>query len=98
MEHVGVIAGILLIAVSGFYPLWAMYRLNKRLGRPDGPSTRELVLWLAFTLSFPFALALTGAGLVARPLALSSLYRSLVGGLWGFALVAGIMMKVGGKS
>ncbi|NPA91979.1 MAG: hypothetical protein GXO55_11150 [Chloroflexi bacterium] len=84
---VRVVLGIVLIAVAGMYPLWAMYRLNKRLGRPDGPSSRQLAVWLAFTLSFPFALALTGAALVAPALAQSPLYRAVVGGLWGFVAV-----------
>lgn len=84
-----VILGILIIAVAGLYPMVAVYRLNKRLGRPEGPNARVLALWLAFTLSFPFALALTGAGLIAPRLGQSPLYRSVVGGLWGFALIAG---------
>ncbi len=90
MSKVQIIVGIILVALSGMYPLWAVYHLNKRLGRPEGPTTRQLMFWLAFTLSFPFALALTGAGLIARPLGLSPLYRGVVGGLWGFTLVAAI--------
>ena len=82
--------GILMIVVGGLYPLAASYRLNKRLGRPDGPGPRALVGWLAFTLSFPFALALTGVAFLIPRLAGSPAFRLIVGSLWGFALVAGV--------
>ncbi len=86
-----VLLGLVLIVGAGLYPLWAVSRLNRRLGRPNGPSPLGLALWLAFTLSFPFALALTGTALIAAPLAHSLIYRAVVGGLWSTSVLVGIL-------
>ncbi len=87
---VRVLLGITLIVLGGMYPMWAVYRLNRRLGRPDGPTLGELVWWLVFTLSFPFALALSGVGLIATQLAASPVFWAVVLGLVGVALVGGL--------
>jgi len=83
--------GIVLIVIGGMYPLFAAYRMNRRLGRPEGPSTASLIWWLAFTLSFPFALALTGVGLLVPRVGIQIAYMAIVGGLWGVALIAGVI-------
>ncbi len=83
--------GIVFIIVGGLYPLIAAYRMNRRLSRPDGPTTVMLVWWLAFTLSFPFALALTGVGLLVPHVGKRPPYVAIVGGLWLVALLAGLI-------
>lgn len=82
--------GILFIVVGGLYPLAAAYRMNKRLGRPEGPTVATLLWWLAFTLSFPFALALTGVGLILPRVAARVTFQAIVGGLWGVAVISGV--------
>lgn len=91
IDALRITGGILLIVVGGMYPLWAMYRLNRRLGRPDGPTTAELAWTLAFILALPFAIALSGAALIAPVLASSSVYRAVLVSLWGISAVAGGM-------
>ncbi len=79
-----------MIALAGLYPLWAVFRLNRRLSRPDGPDTWTLVWWLVFTLSFPFALALFGAFVVAPRLGQSPVFWLSVGAFVVMALVGGL--------
>ncbi len=85
-----VLLGAGVIAVAGLYPLWAVFRLNRRLSRPDGPDTWTLVWWLVFTLSFPFALALVGAGIVAPRLGTSPVFWASIVGFAFMALVGGV--------
>jgi hypothetical protein len=59
--------GILLIVAGVAYPLAALPRLNRRLGRQPSPSARMMGLLLAFNGVFPVALILWGLVLsVAR--------------------------------
>ena len=85
---VKLILGILLIAVGGLYPLVAVYRVNKRLGRDETLAGMRFVWWLIFTLVLPFALALTGVGLVIPVLGGARAFQVVVAGLWVLALVA----------
>lgn len=82
------ILGILLIVVGGLYPLVAVYRANKRLGRDDTLVGTRFVLWLLFTLVLPSALALSGVGLVIPVLGAARVFQVVVVGLWGLTLVA----------
>ncbi len=84
-----VLAGIVLIVVGGLYPLFAVYRMNKRLGRDDAPTGMRFILWLIFTLTLPLAMALLGTALVIPPLAASGVFQGVVVGLWIAVLAAG---------
>ena len=87
---VRVLLGIVIIAVAGLYPLWAVFRLNRQLSRPSGPGIFSLIWWLMFTLSFPFALALLGAYVVAPPLGKSPVFWASVVGFGIIALIGGV--------
>lgn len=86
--------GVVFIVVGGLYPLAAAYRMNRRLGRPDGPTGGMLVWWLAFTLSFPFALALSGVGLILPRVAARTPFLVIVGSLWTIAALSGLAYLV----
>ncbi len=83
------VLGILIIAVGGMYPLVVTYRFNKQLARPDGPTGRQLALWLTHTLTFPMALALGGAALVIPQLWASGVFRGVLLSFWLVSLIAG---------
>jgi len=85
------LVGVALIVVGGLYPTWAMRRLNRRLGHADAPRGAHLAWILVFTLTFSFALALTGAALLARGLGASPAFRGVLVGLWIITLVAGVI-------
>jgi len=70
--------GIVLIVVAGLYPFAAMLRLNKRLGRPDGPDRRELAALMVMHTALPFALALIGMGIMVRQLYIAPAFRIAV--------------------
>ncbi len=86
--------GILIVAVGGLYPLLLTYRINKQLGRPEGPSGVTLGLWLIHTLTFPMALALTGTALVIPALRTSAVFVGVTLAFWGVSVLCGIAYLV----
>ncbi len=73
MTRIGI--GIVFIIIAGFYPFAAMLRLNKRLGRPDGPGRNELIALMVMHSALPFALALIGMGVMIHRLYIAPAYR-----------------------
>ncbi len=60
-----VVLGILLIVAGAGYPIFAVYRLNRRLGRQPALTPRQLALTLAFNGILPVSLVFWGLGLMA---------------------------------
>lgn len=83
------VLGLLIVAVGGMYPLVVTYRMNKQLARPDGPTGKQLTLWLGHMLTFPMALALSGAALIIPQLWRSGVFQGVVVAFWLVALLMG---------
>ncbi len=81
--------GILIVAVGGLYPLLSTYRMNKWIGRPEGPSELALGLWLLHTLTFPMALALTGVSMILPVFRSSAVFVGVMLSFWGISLMSG---------